>query len=52
MGTIFTNFDFKVKSSKGLKPLGNPRKISENLNKGGVKIYLKSTTGNVYLRRK
>jgi hypothetical protein len=52
MGTVFTDFDFKAPSSKGLKPVGNPRKISTELNNGGVKISLKSTTGNVYLRRK
>ena len=52
MGTVFTNFDFEVKSSKGLKPVGNPRKISTKLNNGGVTITLSSTTGNVYLRKK
>lgn len=52
MGTVYTDFDFKIESSKGLKPVGNPRKISTKLNNGGVKISLKSTTGNVYLRKK
>ncbi len=52
MGTVFTDFKFEVKKSKGLNPVGNPRKISTKLNNGGVQISLKSTTGNVYLRKK
>lgn len=52
MGTVYTDFEFKLESSKGLKPVGNPRRISTNLNNGGVKISLKSSTGNIYLRRK
>ena len=52
MGTVYTDFDFKVTKSKGLNPVGNPRKISTKLNNGGVQISLKSTTGNVYLRKK
>lgn len=52
MGTVFTDFDFKVEKSKGLNPIGNPRKISTKLNNGGVQISLNSTTGNVYLRKK
>ena len=52
MGTVFTDFDFKIEKSKGLKPVGNPRRIETKLNNGGVKISLKSTTGNVYLRKK
>jgi hypothetical protein len=52
MGTVFTDFTFKVPSSKGLKQYGNSRKISSKLNNGGVKISLKSTTGNIYLRKK
>lgn len=52
MGTVYTDFDFKVKKSKGLSPIGNPRKISTTINNGGVDISLRSTTGNVYLRKK
>ena len=52
MGTVYTDFDFKVKKSKGLSPVGNPRKISTTINNGGVEISLRSTTGNVYLRKK
>lgn len=52
MGTVYTDFDFKVKKSKGLSPIGNPRKISTTINNGGVEISLRSTTGNVYLRKK
>lgn len=52
MGTVYTDFDFKVAKSKGLNPVGNPRKISTKLNNGGVQISLISATGNVYLRKK
>lgn len=52
MGSVFTDFDFEIKKSKGLNPVGNPRKISTKINNGGVQISLKSTTGNVYLRKK
>lgn len=52
MGTVYTDFDFKVEPSKGLNPIGNPRKISAILNNGGVQISLNSATGNVYLRKK
>lgn len=52
MGTVYTDFNFKVEKSKGLNPLGNPKKITTKLNNGGVHISLKSTTGNVYLRKK
>lgn len=52
MGTVYTNFDFKVEKSKGLSPIGSPRKISTKINNGGVVISLRSTTGNVYLRKK
>jgi len=52
MGTVFTDFDFKAPSSKGLKQYGNSRKIDSKINNGGVKISLKSATGNIYLRKK
>ena len=52
MGTVYTDFDFKVKKSKGLNSISGQRKIQTKLNNGGVKISLKSTTGNVYLRKK
>ena len=51
-GTVYTDFDFKLEKSKGLSPIGNPRKISTKLNNGGVLISLRSNTGNVYLRKK
>lgn len=52
MGTVYTDFDFKVEKSKGLNPVGNPKKISTKINGGGVTISLRSTVGNVYLRKK
>lgn len=52
MGTVYTDFDFKIPSSKGLKQYGNSRKIDSKINNGGVNISLNSTTGNVYLRKK
>ncbi len=52
LGSVYTDFDIKVKKSKGLSPIGNPRKINTKINNGGVLISLKSSTGNIYLRKK
>ncbi len=52
MGTIYTNFNLRAPSKKGLKNVGGTKKIMDNLNKGGVKITLRSSMGNIYLRKK
>lgn len=51
-GTVYTNFDIEMPKKKGM-PLVNGRKsIVSKLNNGGVKIYIKSSLGNIYLRKK
>ncbi|MFK7782816.1 DUF4097 family beta strand repeat-containing protein [Psychroserpens sp.] len=52
MGTIFTDFDLHKPSDDGMKVVGATRKIESKLNNGGVKIVLRSSTGNIYLRKK
>ncbi|WP_460217810.1 DUF4097 family beta strand repeat-containing protein [Psychroserpens sp. MEBiC05023] len=52
MGTIYTDFDLQKPSKDGMKVVGSTRKIESKLNNGGVKIVLRSSTGNVYLRKK
>ncbi len=51
MGTIYTDFDLEVPREDGMKRIGAIRKIESKLNSGGVKISLRSSTGNVYLRK-
>lgn len=52
MGTIYTDFDLHKPSEDGMKVVGSTRKIESKLNNGGVKIVLRSSTGNIYLRKK
>lgn len=52
MGTIYTDFDLQKPEEDGMKVVGATRKIESKLNSGGVKIVLRSSTGNVYLRKK
>lgn len=52
MGTIFTDFDLQQPSDDGMKVVGASRKIQSKLNNGGVSIVLRSSTGNIYLRKK
>jgi antitoxin component of MazEF toxin-antitoxin module len=51
-GTVFTNFDFKIPKKKGLQNVSGRKNIVSKLNNGGVKIYIKSSMGNIYLRKK
>lgn len=52
-GTVYTNFDLQMPPPKnGLKNVGSAKKITDNINKGGVKITLRSNMGNIYLRKK
>ena len=51
MGTIYSDFDFEVKREDGMKRIGAIRKVEKQLNSGGVKIMLRSSTGDVYLRK-
>ncbi len=51
-GTVYTNFDFKAPPKKGLKNVSGLKSIESPINGGGVKIKLKSSMGNIYLRKK
>ncbi|WP_299669945.1 hypothetical protein [uncultured Polaribacter sp.] len=51
-GTVYTNFDFEAPKKKGLSNVSGNKSISSKLNNGGVKIYIKSSMGNIYLRKK
>lgn len=51
MGTVYTDFDLQIPRKDGMKVVGNNRKVISKLNGGGVKIVLRSSTGNVYLRK-
>ncbi len=50
-GDIYTNFDLKRPEKNGLKSYGSS-KVNGAINGGGVGIKLKSTNGNLYLRKK
>lgn len=51
MGTIYTDFDLEIPRKDGMKRIGAVRKIEAKLNSGGVNISLRSSTGDVYLRK-
>lgn len=51
-GTVYTSFDLKAPPKKGLKNVSGSRRITGAINNGGVKIKLKSSMGNIYLRKK
>ncbi|MEM1258687.1 MAG: DUF4097 family beta strand repeat-containing protein [Bacteroidota bacterium] len=51
-GDMYSNFDIKSSSDKdGLKKVSS-RRTNGTINGGGVSITLKSTNGNIYLRKK
>jgi len=52
MGEIFTDFEIKFPvPENSLKVVGGKRTIKTQLNQGGVEISLRSSTGNIYLRK-
>ena len=51
-GTVYTNFDFKIPSKKDMPIVNGRKSIISKLNNGGVKIYIRSSMGNIYLRKK
>ena len=51
-GTVYTNFDFETPKKKGMPNVSGRKSIISKLNNGGVKIYIKSSMGNIYLRKK
>nr|WP_297787447.1 DUF4097 family beta strand repeat-containing protein [uncultured Allomuricauda sp.] len=50
-GNVYTDFDVKADDKDGLKSVLG-RNIKASINGGGVKISMKSTNGNMYLRKK
>lgn len=52
MGTVYSNFNLVKPRKDGMKNVSGHRKIHGELNSGGVKVYLSSSTGNIYLRKK
>lgn len=52
MGTVYSNFDLVKPRTDGLKNYSGERKIKGQINSGGVKMHLSSSTGNIYLRKK
>ena len=51
-GTVYTNFDFPAPPKKGLPNVSGNKTINGIINNGGVKIQIKSSMGNIYLRKK
>lgn len=51
-GTVYTNFDIQSPPKKGMKNVSGLKRIETSINNGGVKIKLKSSMGNIYLRKK
>lgn len=51
-GTVYTNFDIEIPKKNGMNSIGGRQKIVSTLNNGGVQIKLKSSLGNIYLRKK
>lgn len=52
MGSVYSNFDLEEPREDGMKVVGSNRNIEGKLNNGGVDITLKTSTGNIYLRKK
>ncbi|GAA4273577.1 DUF4097 family beta strand repeat-containing protein [Aquimarina gracilis] len=53
MGEIYTDFDIKFpEEENNMKIVSGKRSIKTELNNGGVEISLRSSTGNIYLRKK
>lgn len=53
MGEIYTDFELKLAvDDKNMKVVGGRKSISTMINNGGVDISLRSSVGNIYLRKK
>ncbi|MEO1012243.1 MAG: hypothetical protein AAFX53_13115 [Bacteroidota bacterium] len=50
-GEIYTNFELQVPEKDGLRAIFS-KKVLGAVNNGGVGIHLKTTNGNIYLRKK
>jgi ubiquitin len=51
-GGVYSNFELIKPREDGLKPISGHKAIAGNINNGGVKVSLKASTGNIYLRKK
>ncbi len=51
-GDIYTDFDLKFPEKNGLKSISFSQKLNQAINGGGVPFQLKTTNGNIYLRKK
>jgi len=51
-GTVYSGFDITKRREDKLKPLNGNSMITGDINNGGAKISLRSSTGNIYLRKK
>jgi hypothetical protein len=52
VGGVFSAFDLIPARQDGLKPISGHKSIEGKINNGGVKISLRASTGNIYLRKK
>lgn len=50
-GDIYTNFELRLPDKNGLRAIAS-KKVRGSINNGGVDIQLKTTNGNIYLRKK
>ncbi|NKI30915.1 DUF4097 family beta strand repeat-containing protein [Croceivirga thetidis] len=50
-GDVYTNFDIEQASKEGMKKVSS-KKSTGTINGGGVSLKLRSTNGNIYLRKK
>lgn len=52
VGGVFSAFDLVPARQDGLKPISGYKSIEGKINNGGVKISIRASTGNIYLRKK
>lgn len=52
MGSVYSNFNLIKPREDGLKTIGGQKAITGDINNGGVKMSLKASVGNIYLRKK
>lgn len=51
IGGVYSAFDLVPARQDGLKPISGSKSIDGKINSGGVKISLRASTGNIYLRK-
>ena len=50
-GDVYTDLDFKFDDEDGMKRWGGGMSANAKLNGGGVKVSLRSVSGDVYIRK-